>query len=309
MEGAHQLARKHLKQATERQRRGYDNKVRGAPFKPGDLCWVAIKAGKTGVSPKLRTKWRGPAVVTRVYNDVTLEVQVGPAKYVTVHSDMVKQSHSLKRPTWLRTALRQLQVQLTTEAAVAEPRDVQTQTDLAQEPEPSTPAPAPEGGTPAVEALPRPTTHTQTSPASGPVAPGRDQRDSRPTPADPGPAAPPRPVPAPRRRPRPASPTPTTQDPAKTADSSPQATSGPPRPTPAPRTRLPGQALAPTPPAASHPAPLSQAPGGPVAHTHPKQPNIHRRLGAAGDVHGPQLVDNIPAAPAARLQAVPQQLC
>ena len=81
-----------------RQKRTYDTKLQGNTFKEGDLCWVANKLRKKGVSPKLQLKWRGPGLVIKMHSDVTAEVQLSADKVVTVHTDMLKVCHSVQRP-------------------------------------------------------------------------------------------------------------------------------------------------------------------------------------------------------------------
>jgi hypothetical protein len=257
LEEAHSLARRHLRQAAVRQKRNYDTKVRGAPFQPGDLCWVANKAQRKGISPKLQGKWRGPGLITRVYGDVTVEVQLGAAKFVTVHTDMVKESHSPKRPAWMRATLQDLQLRQAEQQRAAQPQEATTQTDPA--PPPLTP-PAPEGGTPAVEAPPRPTiTVQEDTPATGTTAPQALRRDTVATPQGQGQAAPPRPVPAPQQVPRPDSPPPQEQDTGNAPRGPTLAVSGQTPPVPAPRKQRPSPDTGATPPLTPSPAPLSQA--------------------------------------------------
>ena len=105
METAHELARRHLRQSAVRQKKTYDAGVKGATFRAGELCWVASKIRKKGVSPKLAPKWRGPGVIIRMYGDVTAEVQLSAQKRVKVHTDMLKSCSSEARPRWMTRAL------------------------------------------------------------------------------------------------------------------------------------------------------------------------------------------------------------
>ena len=132
LERAHSIARQHLKQASHRQKTTYDTKVRGPVYKVGDLCWVANKIRKKGISPKLMSKWRGPGIITQIYGDVTAEVQLGAQKFVKVHTDMLKQCHSVERPRWLRRAQSQLKTRQLQEeeARNASPVSVGTQTQV-----------------------------------------------------------------------------------------------------------------------------------------------------------------------------------
>ena len=85
---AYDPMRKTLKTSVERQKRLYNQRVFGEPFKVGDLVWCADKTRKKGISPKLQPKWKGPGIITAVYNDVVVRVQFSPKKILILHSDM-----------------------------------------------------------------------------------------------------------------------------------------------------------------------------------------------------------------------------
>ena len=48
----------------------YDRSVRGANFKVGDKVWVLDQGTKVGTNPKLRPRWKGPYLVTDMFNEV-----------------------------------------------------------------------------------------------------------------------------------------------------------------------------------------------------------------------------------------------
>ena len=48
----------------------YDRTVRGANFKVGDKVWVLDQSTKVGSNPKLRPRWKGPYLVTDMFNEV-----------------------------------------------------------------------------------------------------------------------------------------------------------------------------------------------------------------------------------------------
>ena len=48
----------------------YDRTVRGTNFKVGDKVWVLDQGTKVGVNPKLRPRWKGPYLVTDLFNEV-----------------------------------------------------------------------------------------------------------------------------------------------------------------------------------------------------------------------------------------------
>ena len=103
------LARKSLKKAAERQSSLYNRRKFGDNFEEGSLVWYANKLRKKGVSPKLQPKWRGPCIITRMYNDVLAEVQLSAKKSVVVHTDLLKPCKSLTLPAWLKKVRRELQ--------------------------------------------------------------------------------------------------------------------------------------------------------------------------------------------------------
>ena len=99
---AYQVARTVLKRSVERQRRLYNQRVFGEPFKCGDLVWCAEKTKKKGKSPKLQPRWKGPGIITAVYNDVVVRVQFSPKKIMILHVDMLKPCNTNKLPFWMR---------------------------------------------------------------------------------------------------------------------------------------------------------------------------------------------------------------
>ena len=44
--------------------------VRGANFKVGDKVWVLDQSTRVGSNPKLRPRWKGPYLVTDMFNEV-----------------------------------------------------------------------------------------------------------------------------------------------------------------------------------------------------------------------------------------------
>ena len=92
---------KKLKKSAERQKNYYDRAMHEHKYQEGDLVWVMNKARKKGVSPKLSEKWRGPCVLTRVYNNMLVEVQVSTKKSTTYHVDLLQPCHSTRRPRWV----------------------------------------------------------------------------------------------------------------------------------------------------------------------------------------------------------------
>ena len=109
---AYSLARTTLRRSVERQKRLYNQRMYGQPIQKGDIVWAAIKLRKKGVSPKLQPKWRGPCLVTEVYNDVVVKVQLTPKKASNLHVDLLKPCHVKRWPAWLRKQRKKLQLQV-----------------------------------------------------------------------------------------------------------------------------------------------------------------------------------------------------
>ncbi|KAL9964889.1 hypothetical protein ACROYT_G028596 [Oculina patagonica] len=80
--GAHEVARRHLGRAAERQKRNYDKRVSNKPYRVGDSVWFHNIRRKKGRNPKLDCPWEGPYLVVTVLSDVTyhrLKPYLGPA--------------------------------------------------------------------------------------------------------------------------------------------------------------------------------------------------------------------------------------
>lgn len=108
LERGYDIVRTRLKTSAEREKRLYDRKLHGENLKKGALVWVARKGKKPGVCPKFTPKWRGPCLVTSVFNDVLLRIQLNAVKFATLHSDHVKVYRGKKRPRWLIKACKAL---------------------------------------------------------------------------------------------------------------------------------------------------------------------------------------------------------
>ena len=63
---AHEVARRHLGKAAERQKRNYDKRVSSKPFRVGDSVWLHNIRRKKGRNPKLDCPWEGPYLVVSV---------------------------------------------------------------------------------------------------------------------------------------------------------------------------------------------------------------------------------------------------
>lgn len=107
---AYELARNTLRRSVERQKRLYNQRVFGEKIKEGDVVWVANKVKKKGESPKLSPKWKGPSLVTKVYNDVIVQVHLTATKVSNLHVDLLKPCEMRKEPTWIRRMKKRLKI-------------------------------------------------------------------------------------------------------------------------------------------------------------------------------------------------------
>ncbi|CAC5372596.1 unnamed protein product [Mytilus coruscus] len=78
MSKSHALARKHLKQNSEYQKRYYD-------LKAGQAVWLYDASKRKGICHKLASKWKGPYVVTRKIDDITYLVKRSKKQPGKVH--------------------------------------------------------------------------------------------------------------------------------------------------------------------------------------------------------------------------------
>ncbi|CAC5379299.1 unnamed protein product [Mytilus coruscus] len=72
---SHVLARKHLKQNSEYQKRHYDFKAVKRELQIGQAVWFYDASKRKGICHKLTSKWKGPHVVTRKIHDITYLVK------------------------------------------------------------------------------------------------------------------------------------------------------------------------------------------------------------------------------------------
>ena len=105
---AHQVARKHLKQANQKRTRLYDDKVHSHVYQPGDLVWVLRENRKEGVAPKLQPCFEGPFLVLKKLNELDYLIQLDQKGSTRVmHHDKFKPYLGKKILKWANKALRQ----------------------------------------------------------------------------------------------------------------------------------------------------------------------------------------------------------
>lgn len=114
----HELARKHMRAATERQKSDYDTRASMRRYKVGDFVDFVNKNKRIGKSPKLEpNKCFGPCVVLKVYSDLHYAVQQGPKSKIRVlHHGNLKRNFSGIASEWVKSQQEKL------ESADAEPK-------------------------------------------------------------------------------------------------------------------------------------------------------------------------------------------
>lgn len=92
LEVAFEIARESSLVAQKRQKRYYDLKVCGQPYKVGEKVWVYNPAKTKGITPKLQCRWQGPCVIIRKLSDANYVVRKprGRKKTEVVHFDRMK---------------------------------------------------------------------------------------------------------------------------------------------------------------------------------------------------------------------------
>ena len=72
---AHDVARRHLKMAAERQKMVYDNKVKLQTYKVGDLVWRNQKKSLPGIKTKIARHWTGPWIITEKLSEIIFKIK------------------------------------------------------------------------------------------------------------------------------------------------------------------------------------------------------------------------------------------
>ena len=77
LENVHQLARKKMLKASDRQKRTYDHRAKQYSYSDGDLVWLQTKR-KRSLAPKLQYSWEGPYCVLQQLTDLVYRIQRSP---------------------------------------------------------------------------------------------------------------------------------------------------------------------------------------------------------------------------------------
>jgi transposase InsO family protein len=90
LENAYEVVRVHSNKETKRQKRVYDTKAHGQPFKVGDKVWLYTYRRKKGLSPKLMSFWQGPCVIKDKYSAANYHLQLPNGHTSVTHFDRLK---------------------------------------------------------------------------------------------------------------------------------------------------------------------------------------------------------------------------
>ena len=100
LETAHSVARKHLKQSQQIQKRNYDLKVKETNFKKGDVVYRLNLASKVGESNKLKEVYSGPYIVTKIITPRVIQIR-NRKRYFNIHHDNLKLCQDRVVPVWI----------------------------------------------------------------------------------------------------------------------------------------------------------------------------------------------------------------
>ena len=106
---AHEIVRKNLQSAMERQQDRYDSRLLHNRYKPGDLVWYRNDQITEGVCLKLQPTYQGPCLIMKNYGDIDYLVQKKKdgRKSVT-HHNRLKPYEGKDIPRWIHQARKQL---------------------------------------------------------------------------------------------------------------------------------------------------------------------------------------------------------
>lgn len=102
MDKIHALVRERLEKAVQVQDKCHDTRIVQHNYKVGDLVRCHDSTKTVGLSPKLKSKWPGPFIVTRKCSDLLFEIKGGPkTKAKVVHHNRLRPYTSDDVPEWV----------------------------------------------------------------------------------------------------------------------------------------------------------------------------------------------------------------
>ena len=95
---AHEVARKHLRQAAHHQRETYDIMTSQHHYEEGQLVWYLNETRKEGICPKYQPTYLGPCVITRKFYDFIFNIFLNQFDSRFVHNNKLKKYEGDKKP-------------------------------------------------------------------------------------------------------------------------------------------------------------------------------------------------------------------
>jgi transposase InsO family protein len=100
LESIHREARENLKTSQNRQKRDYDLRSVHNTYGVGDVVYKTNSATAIGKSPKLKSPWKGPYVITEIKSPVLYRIK-DRKKEEVIHHDRIKLCQDRNHPLWL----------------------------------------------------------------------------------------------------------------------------------------------------------------------------------------------------------------
>ena len=100
-ERVHESARGHMQLMSNRIKQRYDPLLEHQPLEAAEAMWLHNPQRKKGLTPKLQCPWQGPNIITKLINDFSYRIQLGPkAKPKVVHRNWLWRYSGINAPTW-----------------------------------------------------------------------------------------------------------------------------------------------------------------------------------------------------------------
>jgi transposase InsO family protein len=101
LESAFHDARKSIMAQHQRQKRLYDQRSHGEPYRVRDFVWLYNPKRKKGIATKLSCHWSGPYMITKRISDIIYRIQTNRmSKPKIVHYDRLKRYKGVNAKPW-----------------------------------------------------------------------------------------------------------------------------------------------------------------------------------------------------------------
>ena len=99
LESIHREARENLRTSQHRQKKYYDLRSNQNTYGIGGIAYKTNSATLIGTSPKLKSPWKGPYIITEIKSPVLYRIK-DRKKEEVVHHDRIKSCHNKNNPLW-----------------------------------------------------------------------------------------------------------------------------------------------------------------------------------------------------------------